>query len=248
MSDTSKQDYKTILITGATSGIGKALVKECMSKGEQVIACGRTQEKLDSLAEEMPGLMTLCFDITDKADIEHSIPRDLTIDWAILNAGDCEYVKDVMDFDTELFERIIAVNLLAPAYLTKALIPKIKTGGRLAFVSSSVTNLPFPQTEAYGASKAGLDYFARSLAIDLAPHNIGVSLIHPGFVDTPLTASNTFNMPMIIDSSEAARRIREGLGRGQSMIAFPRRFIFIIRLLRLLPEKLWRSFFNKDKA
>ena len=248
MSNSPGENYKTILITGATSGIGKSLTKECMSKGEQVIACGRSEEKLSQLAEELPGLMTLCFDITDEADIAKAIPSDITVDWAILNAGDCEYVKDVMNLDTDLYERIIKVNLLSPAYLSKALLPKINPGGRIAFVSSSVTNLPFPQAEAYGASKAGLDYFAKSLAIDLAPYNIGVSLIHPGFVDTPLTAGNTFQMPMIIDSEEAAKRIREGLGRGQSMIAFPRHFIMIIRLLRLLPEKLWRSFFNRNKT
>ncbi|GGG54493.1 short-chain dehydrogenase [Pseudohongiella nitratireducens] len=248
MSDNNRDNDKTILITGGTSGIGKSLVIECMSKGEQVIACGRSQDKLDQLAKELPGVMTLCFDITDKTAIAKAIPNELTIDWAILNAGDCEYVKDVMNFDTALFERVIKVNLLAPAYLAEALIPKINTGGRLAFVSSSVTNLPFPQAEAYGASKAGLDYFAKSLAIDLKPHNIGVSLIHPGFVETPLTASNSFKMPMIINSDDAAKRIREGLCRGQSLIAFPRRFIFIIRLLKLLPEKLWQSFFNKDKA
>lgn len=248
MPNSSTSNNRTILITGATSGIGKSLVQEFISKGEQVIACGRSREKLDHLASAIPGLITLCFDITDKAAIAKAIPKDLTIDWAILNAGDCEYVKDVMNFDSSLFARVINVNLLAPAYLAEALIPKINTGGRLAFVSSSVTHLPFPQAEAYGASKAGLDYFAKSLAIDLAPHNIGISLIHPGFVDTPLTKSNSFSMPMIIDSDDAAIRIREGLGRGQSMIAFPRRFIFVIRLLKLLPDRVWRAFFNKDKT
>jgi NAD(P)-dependent dehydrogenase (short-subunit alcohol dehydrogenase family) len=157
-------------------------------------------------------------------------------------------MKDALDLDTALFERIINVNLLAPVYLSKALIPLLSAGSRLAFVSSSVTNLPFPQAEAYGSSKAGLDYFARSLAIDLAPHKIGVSLIHPGFVDTPLTARNTFKMPMMVDTDQAASYIRKGLCREQSLIAFPRRFIFILRLLRLLPEGVWRSFFNKDKT
>lgn len=239
---------KTVLITGATSGIGLALVKTCLDHGDQVIACGRSQEKLDKLLSDYPGLITLCFDITDQAAIAAALPNNISIDWAILNAGDCEYMKDALDLDTALFERIINVNLLAPVYLSKALIPLLSAGSRLAFVSSSVTNLPFPQDEAYGSSKAGLDYFARSLAIDLAPHKIGVSLIHPGFVDTPLTARNTFKMPMMVDTDQAASYIRKGLCREQSLIAFPRRFIFILRLLRLLPEGVWRSFFNKDKT
>lgn len=248
MPNSLKNQTKTVLITGATSGIGLALVKACFNNGDNVIACGRSRDKLEKLASDHPGVMTLCFDITDQAAIASGIPAKLDIDWAILNAGDCEYIKDVRDFDTSLFERIISVNLMAPAYLSKVLIPLMKPGGRLAFVSSSVTNLPFPQAEAYGASKAGLDYLAKSLAIDLMPHNIGVSLIHPGFVDTPLTANNTFSMPMKITSDQAAQRICKGLSRGQSLIAFPRRFIFILRLLRLLPDSLWRSFFNKEKA
>jgi short-subunit dehydrogenase len=97
-----------------------------------------------------------------------------------------------------------------------------------------------PRAEAYGASKAALAYFARSLAQDLKRQQIAISLVQPGFVDTPLTERNDFPMPMIINVNQASRCIREGLAKGKAEISFPRLLSFILRMTSRLPVSLQR--------
>lgn len=232
---------KSVLITGATSGIGKALVKQYSDQGFKVIACGRSEDKLNLLSASTQNVTTLCFDINDEKHMQTAMQSVGQVDLVILNAGDCEYIEDVMHFDADLFKRIITTNLISVGYLVQALIGKISQGGRLAFVSSSVTHLPFPKAQAYGASKAGLDYLAQSLALDLAPHNIHVSLIQPGFVKTPLTDKNTFNMPFLMSSEQAAKLIIRGLHQGRSLIAFPSRLIYLLKLFRTMPRRIWTT-------
>jgi NAD(P)-dependent dehydrogenase (short-subunit alcohol dehydrogenase family) len=235
-----------IMITGATSGIGKALALAYSNDGHEVIACGRNPEKLAQLSQGRANIRTLCFDLTqyqDYPDLEQSFPElaHEALDILIFNAGDCEYIDDVMHFDAQRFEKIININLISVAYGLQAWLSKIKMGGRLVLVSSSVQYLPLSRAEAYGASKAALTYLGRTLSIDLAQHKIAVTLVHPGFVDTPLTERNKFAMPMLVTSELAAEKIIHGIAKGKSDISFPGVFIFIINTLALLPFSLWRK-------
>ena len=232
---------KNILITGATSGIGKQLAREYARAGNHVIACGRNRDRLDALETGNPGLRGLAFDVADRERVSAAAESiDVPLDLVILNAGDCEYIDDPMRFDGELFARIISVNLVSLGYCVEALLPRIRRGGRLVIVSSSATFLPFPRAGAYGAAKAGADYLARTLAIELQPHGIEVTLVRPGFVKTPLTDKNNFDMPMRVSTEFAARAIMHGIGRGRAEICFPRRFTWILRLLAMLPASLWQ--------
>ncbi|CAH6838651.1 Oxidoreductase, short-chain dehydrogenase/reductase family [Vibrio chagasii] len=235
-----------IMITGATSGIGQSLALDYAQQGHQVIACGRSQEKLQALVDSHgsdiaeSSITPLCFDLTDY----HNFPeldQDNPLDLLILNAGDCEYIDDPVNFDAELFERVININLISIGYALKSWLKNIKPGGRLVLVSSSASFLPLPRAEAYGASKAALTYLGRTLSVDLAKHNIHVSIVHPGFVETPLTERNTFAMPMIISSKAATQRIVNGIAQGKSEIDFPRRFIMLMKLLRMLPTSVWQK-------
>ena len=191
----------TVLITGATSGIGLALAKQYQSSGEDVIACGRDKAKLEGLFNSD----TACFDVTNKEQVLNACADLPTLDTVVLNAGDCEYFESVIPFDSAMFERIININLIGIGYCLEALLPKIKPGGQLVLVSSSAHLLPFPKAEGYGASKAGLSYLAKTLRIDLAPHNISVTLVEPGFVKTPLTDQNSFSMPFLVEVESAAK-------------------------------------------
>ena len=112
----------------------------------------------------------------------------------------------------------------------------------MVFISSSVTKLALPKSQAYGASKAGLDYLANSLRLDLIPHGIKVCLVHPGFVETPLTAKNTFAMPMMISADHAATRIIKAVAKGKSYLAFPKRFTFLLTVMSFLPQRLLAKF------
>jgi NAD(P)-dependent dehydrogenase (short-subunit alcohol dehydrogenase family) len=109
------------------------------------------------------------------------------------------------------------------------------------FVSSSATIVPFPRSEAYGASKAGMDYLAKSLRLDLVSENIGVTLVHPGFIKTPLTEKNDFEMPFLLTSDEAANRIFQGVNRRTKYLHFPKRLTLILKLFSILPASLWQS-------
>lgn len=231
---------KSILITGATSGIGKSLCHLYQRQGWHVIACGRKQSILDELGE-LRNVSCLHFDLTDKAQMKQALGSQQDLDAVILNAGNCEYINDAMQFDGELFERVIQTNLIALGYCIALLVNKIKPSGQLALMGSSASYLPFPRAEAYGASKAAVSYLAKVLSIDLQPYGIQVCLINPGFVSTPLTAKNDFPMPMQISADKAANHIYKGLLKGRREIHFPIFFTGFLKFLAFLPQGVWRS-------
>ncbi len=234
---------KNILITGATSGIGLALLEQYVQRGDKVIACGRTQPKLNALRDKANKLCL--FDMTNAAEVEAATKQIESLDIVILNAGDCKYIDDAKHFDGKLFSDIINTNLTSMGALLQFLLPKVTKGGQVVFISSSATIVPFPRSEAYGASKAGMDYLANSLRIDLANDLIDVTLIHPGFVKTPLTDKNTFEMPFIITSDEAATRIIKGVDKRKSYIHFPKRLTFLLKLFSFLPSSIWQTLITR---
>ncbi|KXJ51457.1 MAG: short-chain dehydrogenase [Colwellia sp. Phe_37] len=240
----------TVLITGATSGIGEALLQQYLANGYRVIACGRNQEKLRQYANAHHNVIPLAFDITDSQQISQAA-NQLTdierIDLLLLNAGDCRYIDDVNAFDGQLFADIIAINLQSLGYLLEHFLPKVPEGGQVVFVSSSATLLPFPRAEAYGASKAGIDYLAKSLRIDLTTKNIAVTLVHPGFIKTPLTDKNDFPMPFLLTSEQAASRIYNGVRAKKSYLHFPKRLTWLMKLFALLPDAVWQKLILKSE-
>ncbi|RDV29393.1 SDR family NAD(P)-dependent oxidoreductase [Alteromonas aestuariivivens] len=229
---------KTILITGATSGIGQALTLHAAAKGHQVIACGRNAKALEQLAKT-DNVTTCQFDVSDRQAtitainaLDHSY-----IDIAVLNAGTCEYV-DIDNFDSAMFRRVFEANFFGVVYCVEALLPKLTRGCQIAVVDSMARLLPFSRTQAYGASKAAVHYFAKSLEVDLATRGIRVQTVSPGFVETPLTDKNDFKMPARISAERAAEDMLNGLLSKHSSIYFPTLFGWMLRLLNQLPAKL----------
>lgn len=229
---------KSVLITGASSGIGLQLAKDYAEEGWQVIACGRDKAKLDSNLSAV-NIDTVVFDTLVETSIESALEHYTSFDLVILNAGTCEYIDDAKNFDAKLFKRVIDTNVLGTSNCLAATLPKLNKGSQLAIVSSTVTFLPLTRSEAYGASKAALDYLTRTLAIDLASHGIDVSLVRPGFVETPLTDKNTFKMPGRITVGRASNMIRRGLSKRKKIINFPFMFHAVLSLLSMLPNGLW---------
>ncbi|MEN9435292.1 MAG: hypothetical protein RLZZ422_2881 [Pseudomonadota bacterium] len=232
---------KTVLITGATSGIGKQLALNYAQQGWQVIACGRNATKLAQLQEQAntSTFKVLQFEITQRNQVlQAGQAIDKKIDLVILNAGTNRYIDNAVEFDSQLFEEIIQTNLLGMSYCLEAFTRHITSGGQLALVGSSAYLFPFTRAEAYGASKAAVAYLAQSLALDLKPQGITVSLIIPGFVETPLTDKNDFAMPMRISTEQAAKDIQRGLAQRLPLIGTPKLFTGILRMLHILPYRV----------
>ncbi len=240
----TKVPSKVVVITGATSGIGLALYKLYSEQGYEVITCGRNKEKLKALTPKAS--KTLTFDVNDSNAVALAAKEVKHIDLLILNAGTCLYIDDAKQFDGEIFREVINTNLLALGALLENFLPLVNSGGQLAFISSSATILPFSRAEAYGASKAGIDYLANSLRGDLAKDHIEVTLIHPGFVKTPLTDKNNFSMPFLLTAEQASQRIYQGINQRKKYLHFPKRLTMLLKLLAFLPQSLCNSILSKD--
>ena len=227
-----------IVITGATSGIGRQLAIDYAQQGHEVWAVGRNEDALTAL--QTMGLRTGRVDLTGREEALTWFAGLKTVDLAILNAGTCEYI-DLPAFDSSLVQRVMRANVESVAISLEAVLPLLRQSqqAHLAVVGSSAGYLPSPRAEAYGASKAAVNYMVESLRLDLHRENIAVSLICPGFVQTPLTDRNDFPMPFRISVAEASRYIRRGLAKKQAEIHFPRRINIKLKTFALLPRPLW---------
>jgi len=227
-----------ILITGATSGIGRQLALDYFSEGHEVWVIGRNQQALDEL--EAKGLHAVALDLGSRDQTLAWFASLSAVDLAILNAGTCEYIN-YPDFDSSLVQRVLRANVETMAISIEGILPALRRGNRphLVGVGSSAAYLSLPRAEAYGASKAAVAYLIETLRLELYRENIDVSLVCPGFVKTPLTDKNDFPMPMRVSVEEASRAIRKGIAARQHEIHFPKKFTLPLKLLAMLPRSLW---------
>ncbi|BFT29769.1 SDR family NAD(P)-dependent oxidoreductase [Alteromonas sp. D210916BOD_24] len=226
---------KTLLITGATSGIGKALAEHAANNGYHVIACGRNKDVLATMKAH-PNITACQFDVTSLSETRTAL-ASVEFDIAVLNAGTCEYV-DIENFEPEMFRRVFEPNFFGVVNCVDALLPALNAQKQLVIVDSMARLLPFTRSQAYGASKAALHYFTKSLEVDLHHKGVSVKTVSPGFVETPLTDKNDFEMPMKISSAEAAKVMLKNIERNTQSIFFPRVFGYVLRFLQILPAPL----------
>ena len=227
-----------VLITGATSGIGKQLAIDYHKDGHEVWALGRNETTLKEL--QIHGLNTAQVELSNREESLQWFKTLTTLDLAILNAGTCEYI-DLPEFDSALLTRVMRGNFESMAVSIEGVLPALRKGEKphLVGVGSSVTYLPLPRSEAYGASKAAIAYLLETLRIDLYNENIAVSHVCPGFVKTPLTDRNDFPMPFRVSTEQASNAIRRGIEKRKAEIHFPKKFTYILKFLSLLPTRLW---------
>lgn len=227
-------------ITGASSGIGRAVALRLASEGWTVYVTARSAAKLDAMAAQSGGrIFSAPGDVTkpdEMAAICARIEAAEGLALAILNAG--VYIPmTAREFNVEDARKHFDVNLTGVA---NGLAPVLKimlakNSGCVALVASVAGYRGLWKAAAYGATKAALINMAEALAFDLHPAGVRISLICPGFVETDATAVNDFDMPFLMKTDEAAERIVKGLGRRGFEITFPRRFSYMLKSLRLLP-------------
>ncbi|MDJ0778704.1 MAG: SDR family NAD(P)-dependent oxidoreductase [Gammaproteobacteria bacterium] len=243
---TSRRE-KTIWLTGASTGLGRSIAEKLAREGHRLIVSARNAEALAELAEQFDNVTALPCDITSDtamaaagAELERITPH---LDQVILNAGNCEYL-DFPNPDWGSVKRVMTVNYFGTVNCLEQALPLLRRAanrdGHVVVVASQVTNAPFPRAEAYGASKAALQYFCDSLRIDLAAEGIDVTVVNPGFVDTPLTRKNDFDMPFLMAADDAADRIVRRIAARPSSYSFPFRLSALLSLSRVLPG-LWRK-------
>jgi short-subunit dehydrogenase len=145
------------------------------------------------------------------------------------------------DLSRAAFEPAFNVNLLGAVSAIEAVLPYMRQrkSGHIALVSSIAGYRGLPRAEAYGASKAALTYLGEAMRLTLKQEGIKIQIISPGFVATPLTAQNDFPMPFMIPAEDAARRVVKGLQSNRFEITFPKRFTYVLKLLRCLPYWLY---------
>jgi short-subunit dehydrogenase len=244
------RDGTTVWVTGASSGIGAALVRELAGRGCRVAASARRADRLEELAASAPGeVIAVPADVTDRAAMlaaaESVRERFGAIDLAVLNAAYWGQFS-VEAWDTDVIRRHFDTNVIGMVHGVEAVLADMRRrrSGAIAGVASLAGFRGFPKSEAYGATKAAEINMLESLRIDLRPLGISVHTVCPGFVRTDLTAKNTFPMPFMLDADDAARRIARGLERGKAEIAFPLPMLVLMKTARLVPVKLWAEAFR----
>jgi NAD(P)-dependent dehydrogenase (short-subunit alcohol dehydrogenase family) len=235
-------------ITGAGKGIGKAVTLELASRGWTVAASARTEADLVSVEAEAAAaggrVVPFVLDITEQTAVSQAVGRIEDrlggIDLAFLNAG--TYVRfGVADFTVEAFGRQIEINVMGTVNCLDPVLARMRqrNAGHIAVVSSLTAYRGLPYASAYGASKAALTNMCEAMKPELDALGIQMTIIHPGFVKTPLTDLNEFPMPFLMEADAAARRIVDGLERGAFEITFPRRLAILLKLARCLPYGLY---------
>lgn len=182
----SELSGKTAVVTGATSGIGKAIVLALRASGHTVFAIGRNEQALADIASQC-GAKTIKADVRDIKSISEAL-AGVDVDILVNNAGILSTRAAFQDIDPAEIDDMIDVNLKAPMHLTRALLPGMvaRKRGHLIFLGSIGGQAPFPNSSAYGASKAGLSLFCDNLRCDLLGTSVRVSEIVPGRVQTEL--------------------------------------------------------------
>lgn len=229
-----------VWITGAGSGIGEALARRLAARGCAVVASGRRSAPLEALAGTAPGVLPRPLDVTDRQAVAQTVAGMGPVDVAVLCAG-THLPTPATAFDAAAIRLLVETNLLGTVHCIEALLPGMleRGAGHIAVVASVAGYRGLPTAAGYCASKAGLIALAESLKLDLDGSGVRVSVINPGFVDTPLTRRNPFPMPDIIPADEAAAAIEAALASDRFETAFPLRFAAVMKTLRLLPDRLY---------
>ena len=229
---------RRVWIVGASSGIGRATASALHARGALVHVSARNGEALQSFVAAHPGALALPLDVRDPSQLAaaaRQVRRQGPLALVLYCAGHYRPMR-AMDFDLAQARQHLEVNYGGALNLLDAVLPGLLVdGGHLSLVASVAGYRGLPQSLAYGPTKAALIQLAQTLYIDLHGQGVGISVVNPGFVATPLTAQNRFHMPALMTPEQAAQAMLRGWARGRFEIHFPRRFTLGLKLLRLLP-------------
>ena len=235
---------KRALITGASSGIGEALARELSMRGWELALLARRADLLAKLTEELPHTVGIACDVRDSAAVHDAVRNAEAqlggpFDLVIANAG-IGVPSFAFEFNLADAEQMVRVNILGMLYLFDAVVPSmIERGrGRFAGVASIAGHRGLPSSSVYSATKSAMQSFLEASRIELKSFGVGVTIINPGFVATPMTEKNK-SMPFLWQAPRAAKYIADRLERGKAIIEFPLPMSLLTRSFRFLPRALF---------
>jgi len=242
---------KNIWITGASSGIGRALAIKFANEGWQIAISARRKELLDELSKTNSNISSFPLDVTNRSScdqvFENILKKYLNIDLCIFSTGTYD-PKTEKEINLDKIENVMKVNFFGTLNCIKAVETHLKNKkkGHIAIMSSVAGYRGLPNSSGYGPSKAALINLAESLYFDFKRHKVRVSLISPGFIKTPLTDKNEFKMPFLKSPEFAANKIYNGLIKSKSFeITFPKELTIIMKLFKILPNKIYLYLIRK---
>lgn len=235
-----------VWVIGASTGIGEATAAALHARGAQVLVSARNAASLEAFVKGHSGnagAQAWPLDVTDTAGVKATAAAILAqgpLDLVLYCAGHYSEMR-ATEIDMADLKKHLAINYTGVLHVIDAVLPAMtaRGTGHLSVISSVAGFRGLPKSLAYGPTKAALTNLAENLYLDLEPLGLGVSVIHPGFVQTPLTAQNDFTMPALITPAQAAQAMIAGWAKGDFDIHFPKRFTRVMKLLRLLPYRAY---------
>lgn len=235
-------DYRNrrIWIIGASDGIGASIARALAGHGAHLILSARDEKALAALASDCGGSQVLPLDLARPETLAEAVKaisrKEDRLDAIICTAALYDPSR-VADIDPMQAEAMVRVNILGMIEVARLCPPLLRDAGQLVLFGSVAGYIGLPKGQPYSATKAAVNNLAETLAVELAPR-VDVRLVCPGFVQTRLTARNNFAMPAIVTPDQAAEAVLRGMQRRGFEIHFPRRFTWIMKLVRALPYSL----------
>ncbi len=236
---------KRAIITGASSGIGAALARELSKRGWSLALLARRGDLLDQLKQELRESCSVVCDVTDLASVREAVKKSEELlggpfDLAIANAG-ISVPTWATNFNVEDAERIMRVNVFGMFYLFDAVIPSMieRKGGRFVGIASIAGLRGLPSASVYSASKAAMQNFLEASRVELGHAGVGVTIVNPGWVDTPIIDKYKGRVPFLVSAPKAARIIADGIEAGKRTVEFPLPMSLLMRLIRVTPAAIY---------
>ena len=244
------ENQKKIWITGASSGIGKALSEKFALEGWKVAVSARRKEILDEMAKNK-NISSYPLDVTNQDQINYTFTKIIedfkNLDLCVFSSGTYD-PKLEQEINIKQNKFVMETNFFGVLYCIKSVEKyfKNKKNGHISIVSSVAAYRGLPNSSGYGPSKAALSNLAESLYFDFKKHNVRISLVSPGFIKTPLTDKNEFPMPFIKSPEFAAKKMFDGLTKSKVFeIHFPKQLTLILKFLRILPYRIYLFLIDK---
>lgn len=236
---------KRAIITGASSGIGAALARELSRRGWSLALLARRGDLLDQLKTELRESCSVVCDVSDLASVRDAVRKSEELlggpfDLAVANAG-ISVPTRATKFDVGDAERIMRVNVFGMFYLFDAVIPSMieRKSGRFVGIASIAGLRGLPSGSVYSASKAAMQNFLEASGVELAHSGVGITVVNPGWVDTPIIEKYKGAVPFLVSAPKAARIIADGIEAGKRTVEFPLPISLLMRMIRVMPAVVY---------